>query len=170
MIIYLVSTGSHSDYMPVALFSTHEQAEEFNNQLGYSANEIEEFTLDPEVVFPTKSQYAIEMKRDGTVIRRLKLANIAASGQDKNTFVPKLLPIDFHLQIYEDVVSCLFVRCQANDEIHAIKITNEIRTLCEQLNLWDSLTWGSHSHLYSLHKSEIEKIFREKFEEPPFLS
>ena len=130
--IYLVSTGSYSDYTVVAAFTTLDKAEAFMAAIktDYSGpfNEIEEIVLDSNVANLAKRGYAcytVIMLRNGEVeyINRCNInANYIAS--------------EFRIWRRPDKPDCFDARIIAKNEKQAIKIANDKRAEMIAMNEW----------------------------------
>lgn len=128
MLIYLVSSGQHSDYMVEGIYSTKELAEEAN-KLYEEENPIEEFELDkapdhPSGMYP----YFVLMDKDGNsrkvgLVGLITIRNCELSGKWywKNAR-------DRGCRILTDETFCEFYMF-AKDETHAVKIANERRAM-----------------------------------------
>lgn len=79
--VYLVTTGSYSDYTPVAVFTRKEAAESYAKGLGWDANDPEEIDLDPPErpkVPEGKGLYSVKLDSAGQLASQ---SRIASSGQ-----------------------------------------------------------------------------------------
>lgn len=79
--VYLVTTGSHSDYTPVAVFTRKEAAESYAKGLGWDANDPEEIDLGPPErpkVPEGAGLYSVRLDGFGALLSQSK---IASSGQ-----------------------------------------------------------------------------------------
>lgn len=128
--VYVVTTGSYSDYGIVAIFSTRETAEMLirNCPEGtYPAyNDIEEYELDKfeEQIKQGKQQWWVRMRENGTV----------------DTVQEESPPIDIGVQVFNtshDGVM-MIVTTWADNKEHAIKIANERRSALIASNQWEA--------------------------------
>ena len=84
--VYLVSSGRYSDYSILAVFSTREKAEELNGHFGVYANDIEEFLLDPDIVYSKKQRFSVTITRDGDTEKLERIEDMKYTW-DSNSFV-----------------------------------------------------------------------------------
>jgi hypothetical protein len=130
--VYLVTSGSYSDYGVDAVFDTREGAElfiaTFRRESWMDAFEIEEWNLNP---FEPQMRagllpFFVDMRRDGETI-----AVRAADAHDTKFYaVPVVWNNDRHRHNH-----CAFVM-MATDETHAVKIANERRVQMIAMNEW----------------------------------
>lgn len=127
--VYVVTTGSYSDYGIRGMFSTKEKAQAFIEATHHGdVNDIEKYRLDAnsEDIQRGLSPWRVLMAKDGTV-RRAGLASYDFdSGCEWWCSFPRSP---------ESVVE-LSCTCWAKDEQHAIKIANEKRAQIIAMNLW----------------------------------
>jgi len=124
--VFLVTSGSYSDYSVCAAFTTRELAEKAVIDLfggerdGYCA--IEEFVLDPKVRGESNEEfYIVGMRRNGDVARIFASSPSAWIGD-----------VD---RVQND---CLWAYMWARDKEHAIKIANERRTVLLATEQWEA--------------------------------
>lgn len=116
--IYIVTSGSYSEYGINSVFSTRELAQAAAD--AYGDAEVEEHELDPEVPnFAPKGHrgFSVSMIEDG-VLRGVW--NIGSTS-----------PIDVDPKftyLRDDRKICILFRLYARDKDHAVKIANERRT------------------------------------------
>ena len=67
--VFLVADGEYSDYRVYAVFSDKGQANEFARLGGFDW--IEEYPLDIEFKDPGYDTYEVEMKNDGSYVKKL---------------------------------------------------------------------------------------------------
>lgn len=132
--IYLVSSGSYSDYRIDAVFSTEELAQKYIDNIGaavhYGGLGIEAYDLDPcekqikEGLIP----FSVKMDLDGN----------ADYPSYKQTYKADYVgfKIGDIFKIYKDGNIDMISKCFAKDEQHAIKIANERRVQYIASNTW----------------------------------
>ena len=119
--IFLITSGSYSDYQFHAAFTDKELAEKYVKSFGLSNNfSIERCKLNPHTkeVNENYKPYEIKMTKKGKCLR------VAIT--DDCSYFDNRFTYDNHL------VLSLF----AKDETHAIKIANEKRAQLIAANLW----------------------------------
>ena len=139
MKVFIVSSGSYSDYHILGIYSTREKAEHAK-KLYASDNEIEEFNLDeiPNVP-PGLFLYGVHMNKNGDV----KEAKITYAADEYLEWHP--------FSGYGEPVVCFNVF--AEDEAHAIKIANEKRIQLIAENIWT----GDYSEFF---KQGLNRLIR----------
>lgn len=124
--IFVVTSGSYSDYGITAVFSTRKLAEEFIRDFPrrYDGHGIEEYLLDPKLPQPKGNRvgFFVQMSIDGAcyVSREEDYHEEFISGEISFTCDTKSM----NLYIFAD------------DEQHAIKIANEKRGELIAMDLW----------------------------------
>lgn len=116
--LYLVSTGSYSDYTVLGIYSSKELANEAIIRFN-AGSEAQEFTLDamPERP-PGKLYYHLDMFFNGDV-RFIALSSMEDA----------LMTTTYYIQPYTvEGKKLIAFKIWADDEKHAIKSANEIRT------------------------------------------
>ena len=133
MKVYVVTSGTYSDYHIDAVFSTKENAEKYNNIYGKDDFEdIEEFEVDDEMALINRigdekiTIYLVCMDRDGNV-KEISKESPSVS------LVKELLAGKNRHILYAD---CMDMRVIAKDEKHAVKIANERRVQLIANNEW----------------------------------
>jgi hypothetical protein len=124
--VYLVTSGSYSDYGVDAVFSNRETAQKFIDKFPDSygdKREIEEWELDP-------FEYEIREGYDCYFLRMSKDGTCTEINMDNNRSVTlrETSGFDRHGDMWSIVL--------AKDEKHAIKITNERRAQHIANNTW----------------------------------
>jgi len=116
--VYIVTSGSYSDYHINAVFSTEELAQGYIDRWGTSDYDIEEWDLDNPNPFERvgKDYYYVAIRKDGDILDGAK--KMPPSAQDES-----IIPA-----VYGTTMPWMVVYCWATDEKHAIKIANEKRT------------------------------------------
>lgn len=122
--VFLVSTGSYSDYRIVGVFSSEEKAKAIAGILKEA--EVEEKTLDPFVAELNEglSVYSVRMSPNGdveTVERHDRDAEYTFDYRLKGTEEP------LELLTWKDRPPVYLKLVFARDEQHAVKIVNELR-------------------------------------------
>ena len=129
--IYVVTSGSYSDYGIDAIFDSRELAQSFIDSFDKSRgwtdfNDIEEWELnpnEPELKMNRKA-YNLRMNKEGETQNSVE--------HSKSTYGHREgLSISFTINS-----EWMNVNCYADDEQHAIKIANEKRTQILALNRW----------------------------------
>lgn len=136
--VFVVTSGEYSDYGIDSIFSTKELAEKFIESFNqtYRNMSIEEWTLDPSenAIQTNKKAFWLRIDKDGNT-RDLEWCD-SAYGFRGETPSLSWTGDKVWLNIY------VF----ANDDKHAVKIANEIRSQVIALNLWgnnlDTLSAG----------------------------
>lgn len=121
--VYIVTSGSYSDYHIVGAFTDRKKAVRLVKAYPKYTLRIEEFPLDKYLVKPHQQCYRIEMDKEGNT---LETATVLTDTYWLNEEKPYTISIYNVLQNY----------CFANDEQHAIKITNELRTQLIVEGIW----------------------------------
>lgn len=127
--IYVVTTGSYSDYQIKGMFSTKKKAQAFIDAVVLSeANSIEQYTLDAysDEVERGLSPWRVLMGKDGAVRRVSSTEYDLDIGCELACYFPRT----------PDSVTELQCTCWAKDEQHAVKIANEKRAQIIAMNLW----------------------------------
>ena len=126
--VYLVTSGTYSDYKVDAVFESEELANKFIRSFKESYEEfmVEEYDLNPQEKQIRSGFYAffVRMQKDGDCIKVEKESSYYGFGGDRT------YGFDVNKNLYNHVF--------AKDEKHAIKITNEKRTELIALNKWGS--------------------------------
>lgn len=127
--IYLVTSGSYSDYGVTAAFTDRELAaaaiERHKEGDRYESFDIEEFPLNPDVLSNGRLGWCVEMQYDSgdhAKVRQLDLGEVikmTAEGKDGEVFDRYSRP----------PCKIFWCECYADDETHAIKIANERRAM-----------------------------------------
>lgn len=132
--VYIVTrtSGDYSDYYIVATFLSKEKAELLVATMregGKWAN-CDEYNLDPEFIVPIRTQFFVRMTKDGQV-------DTCSINPPDLLELKNFAPVWNIFQVYyDDKQERLICYCFADDENHAIKITNEIRVRLIALNRW----------------------------------
>lgn len=121
MKIYIVTKGSYSDYHICAIFSTEEKAQRLVDSLNRRWNTpcIEEYEIDAVEIPKGYKNYFVRMTKEGSVLEQ----NISDSTYFMN---------ETGFDINQNIFSYQF----AEDETHAVKITNERRVQKIANNEW----------------------------------
>ena len=127
--IYVVTSGSYSDYGIDAIFDTKELAQAFIDsfrQGGFNGfNDIDKWDLNP-------NESELKAHRKAFNLRMNKEGNIQSVENSNSAYGHKEgLNISFTIN-----AEWMNVYCYADDEAHAIKIANEKRTQILALNRW----------------------------------
>lgn len=130
--IYVVTSGSYSDYGIDAIFSTKEMAQAFIDGIKtpYEEMRIGEWELDPHLKDLKKGRkaYRVTMSKEGKV---REVAN------ESSTYILNRVEYGFPPGIsFQDNKKIMNCSCFADDEKHAIKIVNEKRIQFIALNKW----------------------------------
>jgi len=123
MKIYLVSSGTYSDFKIDALFSNIEKAEAYINGFGkgyFGYNDIKEFDIDPEAKLVKNSMWTVWMHKNGFVEGCAIIYN-------RSDILEKGYSINGNKAMFT---------VDAKDEEHAIKIANEIRVYLIANEAW----------------------------------
>ena len=125
--IYVVTSGSYSDYGINAVFDDEQLAKDFIAMFkkgSYIDMQIEEWELNPEEenIRAKRKLYFLRMNKEGIA------SDISIEGSS--------FSIDYINTIQFDNKKNLMVRCFADDEKHAIKIANEKRVQVIANNKW----------------------------------
>jgi hypothetical protein len=125
--IYVVTSGSYSDYGINAVFDDEQLAKDFIAMFekgNYIDMQIEEWKLNPEEenIRAKRKLYFLRMNKEGIA------SDISIEGSS--------FSIDYINTIQFDNKKNLMVRCFADDEKHAIKIANEKRVQVIANNKW----------------------------------
>jgi hypothetical protein len=135
-IAYMVTQGSYSDYKVIAVFTKEEDAQEFVKLLTQHKDtyeddfEVEKIDLNPtkmvDMLSKSYQRFLIRMNREGSVLYKtiLNSYNNLASTFNLNYGTP------LHNEISLDA------KVWAKDLYHAIKSTNEHRTMLIANNQW----------------------------------
>jgi len=136
--VYMVTSGSYSDYGVNAIFSTREKAEEFIALFpNGECNGVTEMEIDPQCVEFRKAgrlKIYVQMLRDGTV-EGLKVTDPSSRYEafgSHHIWRRATAPAN----VGRDVPDCLCAYVWATDETHAVKIVNEIRTRMIAIGEW----------------------------------
>ena len=122
--IYVVTSGSYSDYEIDGVFSDKEMAQAFCDQ--FQLGEVEEYNLNP-IKLDIKSDlqpYSVLMDIKGRTLRAHRIYDHDMFLKDKR--------YSFELP------DALRNYCFAKDRGHAIKLTNELRTQLIANNEWQN--------------------------------
>jgi len=127
--IYVVTSGSYSDYGIDAIFDTKELAQAFIDSFSKGGfndfNDIDKWELNP-------NEAELKAHRKAFNLRMNKEGNIQSVEQSNSAYSHKNgLGISFTIN-----ADWMNVYCYADDETHAIKIANEKRTQILALNRW----------------------------------
>lgn len=117
--VYLVTSGSYSDYHIEAAFSTEELAEAYKKRWGDSYDSyVEEWDLDPvdPHQHPNLSFFQVQMWRNGDTLQ-CKSASPLSAEEDR-----------IASPAWKGRMPLLITYCWARDKKHAVKIANEKRT------------------------------------------
>jgi hypothetical protein len=137
--IYVVTSGSYSDYGIDAMFSTEAKANQFIDKYGkssYDSMGIEEYVLDEVTDLLDKGmvQWSVQMNYDGDVIKVVETNNYGlANATNSFWYGPRRADnpkTNLNMNTY------VF----AKDKDHAVKIAGERRTRAIALNLWGEAT------------------------------
>jgi len=152
-IIYIVTSGSYSDYHICAVFDTEELAEKYcqfyncyNPEESYKNYSIEEFTLNPAVTEIPKNliPYRVAMTLEGEYSEcRLSSYNMVTEKGGEiecwdaalpkiSAYTGQVIPWNEKLESKQHIITFVL----AKDETHAVKIVNEKRAQIVALNLW----------------------------------
>jgi hypothetical protein len=117
MKIYVVTSGSYSDYSISDVFSTKEKAQAYIDAYGGGYNHIEDYELDPEykTAKPGYARYSVTMDRDGNVSRNTRCTAIGLVDEEDELYWNR----------WNNVFQCTV---EAKSDVHAVKIVNEKRT------------------------------------------
>ena len=127
MKLYVVTSGQYSDYHIVAIFTDKKAANKYNKEMLLSENTV--LTMNSDVVPKTPVglyPYFVEMKYDGTVVSVLR-----KSSEYFND--PWAYVTDYGRR---DAINQMQSYVWAKNKKHAIKITNEKRTIMIAKNEW----------------------------------
>ena len=136
--VYLVTTGSYSDYSVLAAFSTREAAEAFEKVVHTSESGIEEFPLDA----PPSEWYGynVQMCRDGRVRHAYPFGPTAwsreASEIKERFLLENEMQPDGSVARVKTREEWLDHTVYTRDEEQAIKATNELRSRLIAENRW----------------------------------
>ena len=126
--IYIVTCGSYSDFHNVAAFSCYDNAKTLADKLDGA---VEEYSLDPAIIYPSMPRFHVDMLQDGTVISVQNVPDM-----DRYTgMIFSVCHYEIYRRNYHAQQSC-GVNCYAYDATHAIKIANEVRLRLTAENLW----------------------------------
>lgn len=131
--LFIVTTGSYSDYRLFGVYDTVEKAEAVKKALGFDANDVYPATLNDGYAELQKEYrtYRVEMGHDGTTLD-------IGEGTFEEGVTWKLLRLikryDREAQHTNEVY--LQWRGFAKDKKHAVKIVNEIRARLIAQNEW----------------------------------
>lgn len=133
-IIYIVTSGSYSDYGINAVFSTKELAQKYIDAFekqSFEGFDIEEWELNPFATDLSKGRkpFNILMDIDGNVEK-------IESKPSYFFFNERISYINAHQAYWNNEKDLLQIAIFANDETHAVKIANEKRTQIIALNRW----------------------------------
>jgi len=141
MKVWVVTSGSYSDYGYGPIFSTQAQADEFMSLIPGDWNGADEVDVDDkDYLFPLEQIkkglkfWRVEMFRDGEVWTATSLKptdfNYTYHHEVRNQ---EIIPTGNHKG---ELKSFIRVMCYAKDRSHAIKIAGERRTLSILENQW----------------------------------
>lgn len=125
--IYLVSSGSYSDYGILGAFSTEEKAQKLLTILQKQSDGecgIEEYDLDPEV--GNFTQYSVFMKKDGSLLAETYSTKVFFPEAPKTWFA-------VNSDYPEGYMNYITI---AKSETQAIKAANEHRTQAIAMETW----------------------------------
>lgn len=131
--IYGVSSGEYSDYRILAMFDCRDKAQKYINRWGsrdYDDMNIEEYELNPSIdeINSNLDFYSVSMNYEG-VVNNIRNDGIPRESVSRVSYC----------RDHRTKNKFLLVDCFAKDEKHAIKITNEKRTLGIAMNKWAEL-------------------------------
>ena len=127
--VYVVTSGSYSDYGIDAIFDTKELAQSFIDSFKDDSyndfNGIDEWYLNPNELDlkANRKPFSLRMDIEGNTF---ELEQSSSSYGHKNG-------LDLSFTYKKDLMN---VKCFADDEIHAVKIANEKRIQILALNRW----------------------------------
>ena len=127
--VYVVTSGSYSDYGIDAIFDTKELAQSFIDSFKDDSyndfNGIDEWDLNPNELDlkANRKPFSLRMDIEGNTF---ELEQSSSSYGHKNG-------TDLSFTYKKDLMN---VKCFADDEIHAVKIANEKRIQILALNRW----------------------------------
>lgn len=129
--VYVVTSGSYSDYGIDAIFDSKELAQQFIDAFGGEFtyfNEIEEWSLNPaeSELKQGRKPFCVNMNKDGDV-------ELVYRSKDSDEFTGYAGGVSI---TYRRTTNTIEVYCFADDEKHAVKIANEKRTQILALNKW----------------------------------
>lgn len=124
--VWLIESGSYSDYRVVGIFSTREKALLVANAIELNEYDINEWKIDPVIDELNKDmwQYEVLMLRDGEVERVKRRDAIFDFKNSVFIWNRPNAPAYMGKNKPQVLVCCVW----AKDEKHAVKIANEIRT------------------------------------------
>ena len=130
--VYLVTSGSYSDYSVVGVFSSRENAVEFMSRVGEGDynnwNDVDEMDLDATLpqIRAGLTPWFVEMHRDGKTdrIERKELSDYGSTSEGAGIWRRSQAPA-FRGQGLDDL---LHANVFASSAEHAVKIANEYRT------------------------------------------
>lgn len=136
--IYIVTSGSYSDYHIVAVFSEKEKADLYLDKMlsgRYDDEDVEEWGVDVEEVPELLRHnyiYEVAMDRQGNLIKiEFASGDQLESAQKKNWYISR----DIFTKVNNG--EPYFRTCVlAKDKSHAIKIAGERRAVIIAMNLW----------------------------------
>ena len=133
--IYIVTSGSYSDYNIQGVFSTHKKAEKVAN--AYSDCNIEEWDVDTLFSIARKGlvRFYINMERDGEVLSSGKCGSPYNAEEEIET-TAEVEQEYTHTYGYVEPAH-LHVKCWARNEKHAIKIASEHLAMTIARGDWD---------------------------------
>ena len=124
--VYMVVTGQYSDYGVEAVFSTRARANDYVAIDDTGGLRIERVEMDPDNakhVRAGRMLWRVLMRRDGFAVR------VWTQGRcDRATTGDPKITKEFWDGAQEIKLSAIYCTVWATDEIHAVKIVNEIRT------------------------------------------
>ena len=140
MKLFVVTSGSYSDYGIEEIFSSKENAEKYikiakEYNPDYINDEVEEFELDPQIVLPVqhhkfKHWFNINMDRDGNICSLHQHGqSINSRYRDDERFAgySEHVEFDYKFGCYKQQV-IMISYINADSKEHAIKKCGEIRT------------------------------------------
>jgi len=130
--VWVIESGTYSDYSVDGIFSSEENAELALKMLVNSDASIAEWSLDPKVLEIRKGlkPYLVFMKRNGDVDTIIEFFFINDQEPD---IIHRYGRVKYS---YKDSYDVLRVYTWARDERHAIKIANEKRAQKIALGEW----------------------------------
>lgn len=134
--IYVVTSGSYSDYHIVAVYDNKELAEKHKDLLR-DGNDVEEYVLNEDADLAQRGlkEFNVRMLRDGEV-EMASQWDIGRGEEECNLEDDE----QYYWKNGEKIVTASYkvlrVKCFAKDKQHAIKIANEKRIQLIAANQW----------------------------------
>lgn len=138
--VWAIEEGDYSDYHVVGVFSSKENAEKIlalREKENYSLPTIAEWVLDPCIpeLNSGLTTFRVVMWRDGTTEEALPTEVSFYSLRDKAVLWKRSTARAYQGSNYKP--DCIYHTVWAEDETHAVKIMNEIRTQMIANGEWD---------------------------------